>query len=499
MQYISTRGNAPKLGFDEVVLAGLAADGGLYVPETLPTFKPSEIKAMKGLSYQDLALKIMLPFMGAGWNEARLKPLIDKAYKTLPSPWKGEGQGGGQPAVMDPPPNLLPSRGEESVHGFRHPDIAPLVHVGGRHHVLELFHGPTLAFKDFALQCLGHLLGDILSRRSQQVTVLGATSGDTGSAAIAGCAGVDGVRMFILYPDGKVSDVQRRQMTTVNSANVHALALQGHFDDCQHIVKELFADRAFNEKHTLVAVNSINWARIMAQVVYYFWAAVNLGAPDRSVAFVVPTGNFGNVFAGFVASRMGLPVTKFVVGSNTNDILTRYFETGSMTAAGVVPTLSPSMDIQISSNFERLLFDMGGRDPAAVERAMAQFKQSGSYAVEARHHQAMTALFSGRSLDDAGTLKVIGEVFGATGELIDPHTAVGVAAMRASDIPRDVPRVALATAHPAKFPDAVEKATGRRPALPPALANLFSLPERFTKLPNDLDRVKRFLKETVIS
>lgn len=468
MRYVSTRahGNqgAPDLGFDDVLLAGLATDGGLYLPATWPRFSPAEIKALAGLDYAALAERIMAPFMQGSVLAPHLGAICREAYGR-----------------------------------FSHPAVAPLRQLGPNEWIMELFCGPTLAFKDYALQVVGLMFERLLAVRGSHITIVGATSGDTGSAAIEATRGRKGIDICILHPAGRTSDVQRRQMTTVDAPNVHNVALEGTFDDCQNIVKALFADAKFREQANLSAVNSINWARIMAQVVYYFWAAVNLGAPDRSVAFVVPTGNFGNVFAGFVASRMGLPVTKFVVGSNTNDILTRYFETGSMTAAGVQPTLSPSMDIQISSNFERLLFDMGGRDPVAVERAMAQFKQSGSYAVEAKHHQAMTALFTGSRLDDAGTLKTIGEVFRTTGELIDPHTAVGVAAMRAADLPRHVPRIALATAHPAKFPDAVEKATGQRPALPPALANLFSLPERFTKLPNDLDQVKRFLKDTVIS
>lgn len=464
MRYVSTRGRAPELGFDDVLLAGLATDGGLYVPAAWPQWSKDDFAKLAGLDYPTLAARVMAPFVAGSVIEGDLEKLTRAAYA-----------------------------------GFTHNAVAPLTQLGANDWLVELFHGPTLAFKDYALQAVGLMFEAVLKARRSRITIVGATSGDTGSAAIEATKGREAVDIFILHPEGRTSEVQRRQMTTVDAANVHNIAVKGTFDDCQDIVKALFADQAFRDEMNLSAVNSINWARIMAQVVYYFWAAINLGAPERQVAFVVPTGNFGNVFAGYVASRMGLPVAKFTVGSNTNDILTRYFETGSMTAAGVVPTLSPSMDIQISSNFERLLFDVGGRDAGAVERAMAQFKQSGSYAVDAKHHQAMTAQFAGRRLDDAGTLRVIGEVFRATGELIDPHTAVGVAAMRAADVPRDVPRIALATAHPAKFPDAVEKATGQRPPLPPALADLFTLPERFTKLPNDLDQVKRFLKDTVIS
>ena len=464
MRYVSTRGRAPDLGFDDVLLAGLATDGGLYVPVAWPRFSAAEIKSLAGLDYAALAERIMAPFMQGSLLAPHLSAMCREAYSR-----------------------------------FSHPAVAPLRQLAPNQWVMELFCGPTLAFKDYALQVVGLMFERLLAARGSHITIVGATSGDTGSAAIEATRGRKGIDICILHPAGRTSDVQRRQMTTVDAANVHNVALQGTFDDCQNIVKALFADPKFRDEANLSAVNSINWARIMAQVVYYFWAALHLGAPGREVVFVVPTGNFGNVFAGYVARCMGLPVARFMVGSNRNDILTRYFETGSMTAAGVEPSLSPSMDIQISSNFERLLFDMGGRDGGAVERAMAQFKQGGSYTVEPKLYQAMTALFSGRRLDDPGTLKIMAEVFRATGDLIDPHTAVGVSAMRAADVSREIPRIALATAHPAKFPDAVEKATGLRPALPPALANLFSLPERFTTLPNDLDQVKRFLRDKVIS
>ena len=463
MRYVSTRGRAPELGFDDVLLAGLATDGGLYVPAAWPQFSAAEIKALRGLDYAGLAERIMAPFMQGSVLAPHLGAICREAYGR-----------------------------------FSHPAVAPLRQLGPNEWIMELFCGPTLAFKDYASQVVGLMFERLLAARGTHITIVGATSGDTGSAAIEATRGRKGIDICILHPAGRTSDVQRRQMTTVDAPNVHNIALEGTFDDCQDIVKALFADAKFRTDANLSAVNSINWARIMAQVVYYFWAALHLGAPDREVAFVVPTGNFGNVFAGVVARRMGLPVAKFVVGSNRNDILTRYFETGSMTAGGVVPTLSPSMDIQISSNFERLLFDMGGRDAGVVERAMAQFKQSGGYEVNAAHHQAMTALFTGRRLDDEGTLKVIGAHFRATGDLVDPHTAVGLSAMRAADIPAEIPRVALATAHPAKFPDAVEKATGQRPALPPALASLFNLSEHFTTLPNDLDQVKRFLRTNVM-
>jgi threonine synthase len=381
---------------------------------------------------------------------------------------------------------------------FSHPAVAPLRQLGPNTWLMELFSGPTLAFKDYALQVVGLMFERLLKKRASRITIVGATSGDTGSAAIEACRDKDAIDIVILHPEGRTSDVQRRQMTTVMSANVHNIALEGTFDDCQNIVKALFADAPFRAEINLSAVNSINWARIMAQVVYYFWAAIHLGAPHRSVAFSVPTGNFGNVFAGYVASRMGLPVAKFVVGSNRNDILTRFFETGAMTAATVEPSLSPSMDIQISSNFERLLFDMNGRDGAAVERFMAQFKQSGRYSVESPLLAKMLELFAGRRLDDPGTLSVIGAVHKATGAVLDPHTAVGVSALNDVNVEAAIPRIALATAHPAKFPQAVEKATGIRPELPPAMGDLFNLPERFTSLPNSLDTVKRFIRDHVI-
>lgn len=464
MQYISTRGNAPKLKFDEVVLAGLASDGGLYVPESLPKFSASEIQEMRGLSYPDLALKIMLPFMGDGWDTARLKPLIEKAYSH-----------------------------------FRHPDIAPVSALGGRHYLLELFHGPTLAFKDFALQFLGQLLGDILSRRNQQVTIVGATSGDTGSAAISGCSGIDAVKMFILYPNGKVSDVQRRQMTTVNAKNVHALALDGHFDDCQDIVKALFADRAFNEKHTLVAVNSINWARIMAQIVYYFYAALKLGAPERAMVFSVPTGNFGDIFAGHLARQMGLPIEKLIIASNANDILPRCWSSGKYAMQPVVQTLSPSMDIQISSNFERLLFDYSGRDGKHIVELLATLKAEKSMTLPEAWQAKFKEEFFAVAVDDVKTQATIKTLYDEVGVLLDPHTATGLyaATLYEMEVASEAPIITLATAHAAKFPEAVMAVTGQHPALPEHMKDLFSHAEHFTVLPATADAVAAFIEHII--
>jgi len=460
LRYVSTRGRAPELGFDDVLLTGLATDGGLYVPSVWPQFSADEIAALSGLDYPTLAARIMAPFVKGSVLEGDLEGLTRQAYST-----------------------------------FTHTAVAPLKQLGANDWLVELFHGPTLAFKDYALQAVGLMFDRVLKARGNRITIVGATSGDTGSAAIEATKGSAAVDIFILHPEGRTSDVQRKQMTTVDASNVYNIAVKGTFDDCQDMVKAMFADTTFRGELNLSAVNSINWARIMAQVVYYFWAAVHVGAPHRPVAFSVPTGNFGNVFAGYVAKRMGLPIAKFIVGSNSNDILTRYFETGAMTVTGVVPTLSPSMDIQVSSNFERLLFESLGRDGAAVTRLMDGLKQSGAYTVADAAHKEMLALFAGQRLDDAGTKRVIGEIYKTTGELIDPHTAVGVHAARSAKLDAAIPRLTLATAHPAKFPAAVESATGVKPGLPPFLADLFQRKERFTSLPNDLDQVKAFVRQ----
>ncbi|MBF0129038.1 MAG: threonine synthase [Alphaproteobacteria bacterium] len=459
MKYVSTRGQAPVLSFDDVLLAGLARDGGLYVPETWPEFEPEEIRAFRDLDYPALAVQVMLPFVGAAVTEDELAEIVATAYA-----------------------------------GFGHKAVAPLKQLGRNEWLMELFHGPTLAFKDYAMQFLGRMFDHVLGQRGQRVTVVGATSGDTGSAAIEAFRDREAVDVFILHPKDRVSDVQRRQMTTVLSANVHNIAVEGSFDDCQDIVKGMFNDPAFRDDMGLAAVNSINWARIMSQVVYYFWAGVALGAPDRPIAFAVPTGNFGNVFAGYTARRMGLPVDGFVVGSNRNDILTRFFESGEMTTRAVVPTLSPSMDIQISSNFERLLFDIHGADGAEVARLMSDFRRDGTFSIAPGLLQETRELFRGFSSDDEETKRMIAQVYAETGEILDPHSAVGVAAARAGWAEPDVPMVILATAHPAKFPAAVEEATGIRPGLPASLAGLFQRRERCDVLPNDLAAVKAHVR-----
>ncbi len=460
MKYISTRGSAPKLGFDDVLLGGLARDGGLYVPESWPTFDRAAIAGFRGLPYPELALRVMRPFMTPSVADASLAGIVDQAYRN-----------------------------------FDTAEVAPLVELGGGEWLLELFHGPTLAFKDMALQFLGPLFDHVLKARGEWVTVVGATSGDTGSAAIEACRDRDSIEIFILHPKDRVSEVQRRQMTTVPSRNVHNVAVEGTFDDCQDLVKAMFNDAPFRDRYRLTAFNSINWARVMAQIVYYFWAAVRVGAPERDVAFAVPTGNFGNVFAGYAARAMGLPVSQLVVGSNRNDILTRFFDTGTMRIGEVHPTISPSMDIQISSNFERLLFDLEGRDGRRVAKVMEDFRKTGRFAVEAKALAAARAVFDGARFDDETTKKVIKAVLEKTGVLVDPHTAVGIAAARARRRDVSVPMVALATAHPAKFPDAVEQATGVRPPLPERLKDLFERQERCEVLANDLARIKRLIQE----
>jgi threonine synthase len=455
MMYISTRGTAPKVDFKTAVLNGLAPDGGLYVPETMPQFTPQQIAALAPLSYADLALEIMAPFAQGSFTRAQLKPMIDAAYSN-----------------------------------FRHTAIAPLTQLGPNHFVLELFHGPTLAFKDFALQLLGHVLEASLPKGKKAV-VLGATSGDTGSAAMAGCMGRANLDIVILYPEGRTSEVQRRQMTTLGAENIHAVAIDGTFDDCQDMVKTLFADAAFRETTQLLAVNSINFARVLAQIVYYFYAALRLGAPAAELNFTVPTGNFGDIYAGYLARGMGLPVAKLIIASNRNDILARCVKTGSYSMNGVAASLSPSMDIEISSNFERLLFDLFGRDGAALAKAMADFRTTKTLKLTTAQHADFTRLFAGHAVDDALTLAQIKRTYADCGYLLDPHTAVGVATTEAL-APSGI-TVTLATAHPAKFPDAVKQATGLTPALPAHLADLFERTEQFTPMRADLDVLRTHL------
>ncbi len=461
MKYVSTRGEAPVLAFDDVLLAGLATDGGLYVPAEWPQFSNADFAAMAGLSYADIAFRVIRPFVGGTIDDAALKAMIDDAYA-----------------------------------GFGHRAVAPLKQIGSNDWLMELFHGPTLAFKDYALQLVGRMFDHVLAARGERVTIVGATSGDTGSAAIEACRDRDNVDVFILFPKGRVSPVQQRQMTTVASANVHAIAVEGTFDDCQDLVKAAFNDAQFRTAFGLSAVNSINWARVLIQVVYYVAAAVRLGAPGRPVSFAVPTGNFGNVLAGWAAWKCGLPVERFVVGTNSNDILFRFFETGEMAMAGVSPTLSPSMDIQVSSNFERLLFDMYGGDGAAVRGWIDAFRRSGRVSVDDARLAKAREMFAAARLDDEGTKRVIRETFEMTGELLDPHSAIGVDAARQRRGDPAVPMISLATAHPAKFPDAVEAATGIRPALPERLAGLFDRNERFETLPNDITAIQAFVRRT---
>ena len=454
MRYVSTRGKARALGFEEALLSGLAEDGGLYLPESWPSL--GEVSSLKDLSYAELVLRVIAPFVGGEIEPAALARMTREAYA-----------------------------------GFDDPDVAPLRKLGNGEYLLELFHGPTLSFKDYALQPVGRLFDHALARRGERVTVIGATSGDTGSAAIEALRDRKSIDVFILHPKGRVSEVQRRQMTTVDAPNIHNIAIEGHFDDCQDLVKAMFADARFRAELKLSAVNSINWARVMCQTAYYVRAAAKLGP----LAFAVPTGNFGNIFAGWVARRMGAPIAQLIIGSNRNDILTRFIQTGVMQLQDVVPTLSPAMDIQVSSNFERLLFELWGRDAARVAMAMEQFRKSGEYAVDARSLSTICEVFAASALDDNGTKRVIREVHAATGTLIDPHTAVGLHAGRAERRDSSIPLVAIATAHPAKFPEAVAEATGQHPALPPSMADLFERKERLAVLSNDLAQVQAFIRE----
>ena len=463
MKYVSTRGRAPALDFDDVLLAGLARDGGLYVPASWPRFAAAEIASWRHLDYAQLAARVMAPLVGDAIPDSDLKAMLADTYA-------GFGEG-----------------------------VAPLKPLGDGEYLLELFHGPTLAFKDYAMQFLGRAFDYVLKKRQSRVTIVGATSGDTGSAAIEACRGRGAIDIFILYPDGRVSDVQRRQMTTVAAANVRTLAVRGTFDDCQDLVKGLFNDEDFRGRHHLSAVNSINWARIAPQIVYYFWAALKVGAPERPVSFAVPTGNFGNVFAGYCAMRMGLDIGRFLVGSNANDILTRFFMDKDMSVQGVIPTLSPSMDIQVSSNFERLLFEAAGRDGARVTRLMSDFRSTGRLDVDDGEWRFMRRHFEAHRLDDAGTKAVIKSVYADSGLLVDPHSAVGIAAGRArtGGATDAQPLVALATAHPAKFPDATFAATGIHPQLPPHMADLFERPERLNVIDNHLGALEAFINQSL--
>ena len=458
MRYVSTRGEAPALGFSDTVLAGLARDGGLYVPETWPHFSPAEMKSMRGLSYADLAIRVLTPFLGGEIAPAVFAKLVREAYAT-----------------------------------FRHEAVCPLVQTGSNAFVLELFHGPTLAFKDVAMQLLGRLMDHVLSERGERATIVGATSGDTGGAAIEAFAGRERTDIVILFPNGRVSPVQQRQMTTSAAANVHALAIEGNFDDCQGLLKDMFNDHAFRDAVSLSGVNSINWARIMAQIVYYFSSALSLGAPDRPVSFTVPTGNFGDIFAGYAAKRMGLPIERLVIATNDNDILARTLSSGEYRMKGVVATTSPSMDIQVSSNFERLLFEVSQRNAETVHRYMNSLKQSGAFTIEADGLARIRAEFDAGRATQAEVAETIRTTLARSNYLLDPHTASGVhvAALQSAS---STPMIVLGTAHPAKFPAAVEEASGIHPALPSWLADLMNSEEKYAVLPSDLKMVEDYVR-----
>ena len=458
MRYISTRGQAPVLPFAEAMLTGLARDGGLYVPETVPRMDHAAIAALEGLSYEEAAFRVMQPFVAESFGEDDMREAIRRAYQ-----------------------------------GFGHVARAPLVQIAPGHHLLELFHGPTLAFKDFAMQLIGQLFQIALAREGRRITIVGATSGDTGSAAIEAFRGLPNVDVFILYPHGRVSEVQRRQMTTPDDANVHALAIDGTFDDAQARVKDLFNDHEFRDGVGLAGVNSINWARVLAQVVYYFTSAVSLGAPHRKVSFTVPTGNFGDIFAGTIARQMGLPVDRLVVATNQNDILDRALKTGEYRVGRVEPSISPSMDIQVSSNFERALHVAYGGDGAAVAQLMEELK-SGAFRISQGALDHLRELYDSGRVSEPETLATIARVRAEAGEIVCPHTAVGIKVADETRVP-GTPMITLATAHPAKFPDAVDQAIGVRPPLPPHMARLFDLPERVTRVENDNQALKSLILE----
>ncbi|MDO5647912.1 threonine synthase [Paracoccus sp. (in: a-proteobacteria)] len=452
MRYVSTRGQAPVLNFEQAMLSGLARDGGLYLPETIPAI--SGLNELDGLPYEDIAFRVIRPFTGDCFSDDELRGAIDRAYARI-------------------------------AHSAR----APLVQLAPGHHLLELFHGPTLAFKDFAMQLIAQLFEIALKRSGQRITIVGATSGDTGSAAIEAFRGIDNVDVFIMYPHGRVSEVQRRQMTTPTAENVHALAVTGHFDDCQARLKDLFNDHDFRDQVGLAGVNSINWARVVAQIVYYFTAAASLGM--RPIDFTVPTGNFGDIFAGSIARAMGLPIRRLIVATNQNDILHRALTTGEYRTGTVEPSISPSMDIQVSSNFERALYLAYGGDAGAIAQLMDELK-IGGFTISQGALQALREQYASGRVSEDQTIDTIRQMRAETGEILCPHSAVGVAVAQ-QHIEAGVPMVTLATAHPAKFPDAVERAIGLRPALPPHMANLFDLPERVTRVENDVDALKSLI------
>ena len=455
MHYVSSRGKAPELSFNQVLLTGLASDGGLYMPKVWPSFDVSEISSWHKLPYPELAIRVMKPFIGGFCSDAVFKKLVYKAYEP-----------------------------------FNNFDVAPLKSLGQNTWALELFHGPTMAFKDIALQLLGQMFDHALCENQRSIAIVGATSGDTGSAAIEACRDKAPIDIFMLHPHNRISEIQRRQMTSVLSPNVHNIALGGTFDDCQTLVKKIFNDTSFNKRWALCAVNSINWARIMAQIVYYFWASLKLGGPKAPITFTVPTGNFGNIFAGYAAYKMGLPIHQLIIASNDNDILTRFLKTGTMKISSVLSTISPSMDIQISSNFERLIFEMAGRDGKFVAKKMTDLRKNDKFTLNSNMLSNIRKLFSATSINDNQTKNTITEAFARSGYCLDPHSAVGLAAARKVGVESDIPTVILATAHPAKFPDAVKAATNVHPNLPPKFSKLLGAEERVTILDNNFTVVK---------
>ena len=459
MRYLSTRGQAPEQNFAGVLLAGLADDGGLYMPESWPVFSGADLRALRGLPYPELAARVLAPFMEESIKFADLQAMCRRAYA-----------------------------------GFTNKAIAPLVQLDTNIYALELFHGPTLAFKDMALQLVGHLFEHVLAETGGRVNIVGATSGDTGSAAIEACANRERISITILHPEGKTSEVQRRQMTTVHADNVLNIAVAGNFDDCQNIVKALFAESGFRTRMNLSAVNSINFARIAAQIPYYIYAALNLGAPEREVAVAVPTGNFGNILAAWAAKQMGVPISRFIVASNRNDILHRFLASNDMSKKPVEESLSPSMDIGVSSNFERLLFEFLGRDALQTKQHMENFSLNGKMPVSDAAWRAIRAQFTSFRLSDEQTLTEIARLYRESGYLADPHTIIGIAAAREMG-PIGLPVIAAATAHPAQFPDAIEKAVGSRPPLPPHLHDLYERDEAFIRAPNDWTHIAGLVEQ----
>mgnify|MGYP001328884342 FL=1 len=465
MQYVSTRGEAPTLKFGEVLLEGLAIDGGLYLPEKWPRVTVDDLGVSTGSkpTYKDIAVKILKPFTSDAVHDQDLELLVDRAYSS-----------------------------------FAHSDIVPLKEIGTNTWLLELFHGPTLAFKDIALQLVGQMFDYELAKRHERITIVGATSGDTGSAAIEACKDRAALNIVILHPHNRTSEVQRRQMTTIESPNVHNIAIEGTFDDCQDLVKAMFLDEGFRAEQNLSAINSINWARVMAQIVYYWWAAIHFKNGKENIEFSVPSGNFGNIFAGYGSHLMGLDISKFIVGTNQNAVLNRFFQTGSMVATDVVPTLSPSMDIQIPSNFERLLFEIYQRNGQRVKETLEEFRRAGELRITQRELEELQQKWTSARIDDDVTLQTISEIYSLTGELVDPHTAVGIAAGKAKRSSKSIPLICLGTAQPGKFPEAVKRATGIKTKLPSHLEDLYDRSEYFSVLPNDLEMVKNHIQNAVI-